>query len=101
MVLGTSALNCHSRGARYRADSMGDKAEPCPTPTSTSKNGESSRSQEYCVVRPTKYDRKNSTTSAAKPILARKYRMASWLREGKKYAQPNATPVCFNPLAYH
>src|SRR6266481_5878532 len=79
---------------------MGDRAEPCPTPTSALKKGESSLSQEYCVVWSTKYERKNSTTGVAKPILARKYRMASWLSEGKNWARSKATTLVLRPLAH-
>ena len=35
------------KGARYEAERIGDRAEPCPTPTSTLKNGEEKLFQKY------------------------------------------------------
>ena len=36
-------------GARYKADKIGDRAEPCPTPTSTLKKDEEKLFQRYQV----------------------------------------------------
>ena len=33
--------------ARYKAERMGDRAKPCPTPTLTLKNGEEKLFQKY------------------------------------------------------
>jgi len=46
------------KGARYRAERMGERigerTEPCPTPTSTLKNGEEKLFQKYCIFLPTR-----------------------------------------------
>ena len=40
------------KGARYKAERIGDRTEPCPTPTSTLKNGEEKLFQKYWVLLP-------------------------------------------------
>ena len=41
-------------GARYNADKIGDRVEPCPTPTSTLKNEDKKLFQKYQVFLQTK-----------------------------------------------
>jgi len=43
-----------SRGERYKAERMGERAEPCLTPISILKNGEEKLFQKYCVFLPTR-----------------------------------------------
>ena len=38
--------------ARYKAERIGDRAKPCPTPTSTLKNSEEKLFQKYWVLLP-------------------------------------------------
>ena len=47
-------------GERYRTDKMGNKADPCPIPTSTLKNGEEKLFHKYWIFLPTKQLEKNN-----------------------------------------
>ena len=47
-------LKIWKMGERYRTDKMGNKADPCPIPTSTLKNGEEKLFHKYWIFLPTK-----------------------------------------------
>jgi len=70
-------------GAINRAEITGDKAEPCPTPTSASLRSDTKVFHVYDVDLPMRYDAKNATTSGGNPCFLRIAMRASWLIDGK------------------
>ena len=56
-------------GATMRADKTGDRADPCPTPTSACLRSEVKLFHIYDMLCSTRYDAKKLTTLGWKPIL--------------------------------
>jgi hypothetical protein len=93
-------LNIARTGAKYRADLTGDRAEPCPTPTSAFIFGDENSPHQYEVSLFTKYKEKNRMTLSGNPDLLRIAMSMPWFKEGKNCAMSNAIMLVLRPLAH-
>jgi len=76
----------YRRGERYRADKIGNRADPWPTPTLTSYIGKENSFHQYLVFLWIRKSAKNETTLGSKSAFLRERVRRWWLRDGKNWA---------------
>src|SRR6185369_11513670 len=94
------ALTTLIMGARYRTARIGESAEPCPTPASAAKEGDTSPFHENFVCLPTRYERKKLVTVGEYPPICSALARTSWFRDGKKLARSNARTLVWRSEAH-
>src|SRR5271154_5300661 len=90
----------NSSRARYKPDSMGDRDEPCPTPTLVVISSEISPFQRYFVRLFSRDEKKKLTKDRLNPCLCRVINNISWFIDGKYCAISNAITLVFSPFAH-